>query len=41
MHTCSGIGVLKGGQEGLATPLKCKCSKLEVADQQGVVNSRS
>ena len=37
------IGVLRGGQGGLAPPPLnwLRCSKLEVADQQGVVNSRS
>ena len=37
------IGVLRGGPRGPCPPPKIdyRCSKLEVADQQGVVNSRS
>ena len=42
-NASTSIGVLRGGQGGLAPPPKIdyRCSKLEVADQQGVVNSRS
>ena len=40
------IGVLMGGGQGVLPPPPpqkkwLRCSKLEVADQQGVVNSRS
>ena len=42
-NASTSIGVLRGGgQGGLAPPkIDYRCGKLEVADQQGVVNSRS
>ena len=41
-NASTSIGVLRGGARGLCPPkIDYRCSKLEVADQQGLVNSRS
>ena len=43
-YASTSIGVLRGGPRGPCPPppkIDYKCSKLEVAAQQGVVNSRS
>ena len=43
-NASTSIGVLRGGAKGALPPppkIDYRCSKLEVADQQGVVNSRS